>query len=116
MPRGNACSRVNWMRQGRGSRLATKARANSIASTGDSLAGPQFAISRPYKMAKSWQSLPLDAELRGCHGAASSQLSQTCIRALALIESLRTIQTESARLVLKNAVLACEPLSILRGR
>src|SRR5580692_11824151 len=59
MPRGNAYSRVNWMRQVRRSRLATKARANSIASTGDSLAGPQFAISRPCETAKSWPSLPL---------------------------------------------------------
>jgi AraC-like DNA-binding protein len=68
MPRGNACSRVNWMRQVRRSRSATKARANSIASTGDSLAGPQFAISRPCETAKSWRSLPLNGELLGCHG------------------------------------------------
>jgi len=40
MPRDNACSRMNWMRQVRRSRSATKARANSIASTGDSLASP----------------------------------------------------------------------------
>jgi|HubBroStandDraft_5_1064220.scaffolds.fasta_scaffold2063961_1 hypothetical protein len=40
MPRGNACSRVNWMRQVRHSRSATKGRANSNASIGDSLAGP----------------------------------------------------------------------------
>src|SRR6266404_4515370 len=61
MPRGNACSRVNRMRQVRRSRSATKARANSIASTGDSLAGPQFAISRPCETAKSWRSLPLNS-------------------------------------------------------
>src|SRR5712675_408449 len=104
MPRGNACSRVNWMRQVRRSWSATKARANSIASTGDSLAGPQFAISRPCDTAKSWRSLPLNVELLGYHGAACSRLSQTGLRALTLIESLRTIWTESARLVLKNAV------------
>src|ERR1700722_17047031 len=63
MPRGNAYSRVNWMRQVRRSRSATKARANSIASTSDSLAGPQFAISRPCKTVKSGRSLPLNAEL-----------------------------------------------------
>src|SRR6266403_556641 len=69
MLRGNACSRVIWMRQVRRSRSATKARANSIASTGDSLASPQFAISGPCETAKSWRSLPLNAELLGCHGA-----------------------------------------------
>src|ERR1700759_4482486 len=52
---------------------------------------PQFAISRPCEMAKSWRSLPLNAELLGCHGAACSRLSRTGLRALALIESLRTI-------------------------
>src|SRR5882724_2056603 len=77
MPRGNACSRVNWMRRVRRSRSVTKARANSIASTGDSLASPQCAISKPCKQAKSWRSLPLNAELAGCHGAACSRLSQT---------------------------------------
>jgi uncharacterized protein (DUF1330 family) len=85
------------------SRSATKVRANSIASTGDSLAGPQFAISRPCETAKSWRSLPLNTELLGRSGAACSRLSQTGLRALALIESLKTIWTESARLVLKNA-------------
>src|SRR5580700_12082362 len=85
MPRGNACLRVNSMRQVRRSRSATKARANSIASTGDSLAGPQFAISRPCETAKSWRSLPRDAELQGCHGAACSRRSQTGLRAFALI-------------------------------
>jgi hypothetical protein len=48
----------------RRSRSATKARANSIASTGDSLASPQFAISRPCETAKSWRSLPLNAKFR----------------------------------------------------
>jgi len=43
---------VNWMRQVRRSRSVTKARANSIASTGDSLAGPQCAISRPCERAE----------------------------------------------------------------
>src|ERR1700722_14668749 len=105
MPRGNACSRANWMRQVRLSKSATKARANSIASTGDSLAGPQFAISRPCETAKSWRLLALNAELQVCHGAACSRLSQTDFRALALIKSLRTIKRESARLVLKNALV-----------
>ena len=41
------------------------------------LASPQFAISRPCETAKSWRSLPLNAELLGCHGAACSRLSQT---------------------------------------
>src|ERR1700733_7494542 len=109
MPRGNACSRVNWMRQLRRSKSATKARANSIASTGDSLAGPQFAISRPCETAKSWRSLPHDAELQGCHGAACSRLSQTGLRALALIESLRTISTKSAGLILKNPLHVRNP-------
>src|SRR6266481_594696 len=88
MLRGNACSRVDWTRQVRRSRSATKARANSIASTGDSLASPQFAISRPGETAKSWRSLPLNAELLGCHGAACSRPSQTGLRALALVKSL----------------------------
>jgi len=37
------------------------------------------------------RSLPLNAELLGCHGAACSRLPQTGLKALALIESLRTI-------------------------
>jgi len=80
MARGNACSRVNWMRQVRRSRSATKARVNSIASTGDSLAGPQVAISGPCETAKSWRSLPVNAELLSCHGAACSRLPQTGLR------------------------------------
>ena len=44
------------------------AAANSIASTGDSLAGPQFAMSRPCETEKSWRLLPLNAELLGSHG------------------------------------------------
>src|SRR5258705_284458 len=51
----NSCSRVNGMRKVRGSRWVARARANSIASTGDSLASPQCAISRPCKPAKSWR-------------------------------------------------------------
>src|SRR5258707_5437506 len=70
MPHGNAYSRVDWTRQVRRSRSATNAGANSIASTGDSLASPQFAISRPCKTAESWRSLPLNAELLGCHGGS----------------------------------------------
>jgi len=66
MPRGNACSRVNWMRQVRRSRgVGYESPSQFIASTGDSLAGPQFAISGPCETAKSWRSLPLDAELLG---------------------------------------------------
>jgi hypothetical protein len=45
------------------------------------LAGLQFAISRPCKTAKSWRSLPFNAELLGCHGAACSRLSQTGLTA-----------------------------------
>jgi len=40
MPHGNAYSRVDWTRQVRRSRSATKARANSIASTGDFFGQP----------------------------------------------------------------------------
>src|SRR5882757_3070884 len=84
MPRGNAYSRVNWMRQVRRSRSATKARANSIASTGDSLASPQCAISRPCETAKSWRSLLLDAELLSCH--RGSLFSTVANRPVSLIE------------------------------
>ena len=52
---------------------------------------PPIRVSRPCETAKSWRSLPLNAELLGCHGAACSRLSQTGLRALALIKSLRTI-------------------------
>jgi hypothetical protein len=45
--------------------------------TGDSLVGPQFAISRLCETAKSWRSLLLNAEFLGCHGAACSRLPQT---------------------------------------
>ena len=77
------------MRQVQRSRSATKARANSVASTGDSLAGPQFAISRPCETAKSWRSLPLNAEIVGLPRV---QLVLDCRKqALALIESLSTI-------------------------
>jgi AraC-like DNA-binding protein len=55
------------------------------------LVGPQFAISRPCETAKLWRSLPLDAELLGCHGATCFRLSQRGLRALALIELLRTL-------------------------
>jgi AraC-like DNA-binding protein len=47
---------------------------------------PQLAISKPCQTAKSWRSLPLNAELLGWHGAVCSRLSQTGLRALALIE------------------------------
>jgi hypothetical protein len=53
MPRGNACSRVNWMRQVRRSRSDTKARANSIANTGDSLASPHSRYQGPARRQSS---------------------------------------------------------------
>src|SRR5260370_21269257 len=100
MPRGSAYSRVDWTRQLRRSRSATKARANSIASTGDSLASPQFAISRPCETAKSWRSLPLNAELLSGHGAACSRLSRTgrlrLSEAIEAIDGL-LVDTEIAR-------------------
>jgi hypothetical protein len=64
--RGCGCSRVNWMRRVQRSRSATKVRANSIASTGVSLASHRCEISRDCETAESWRSLPLNAVLLGC--------------------------------------------------
>src|SRR6266536_810859 len=67
-----------------------KAQASSIASIGVSLASPQFAISRPSETAKSWRSLPLNAELLGCpRGGLFSTVANSPMRPFELASSWR---------------------------
>jgi hypothetical protein len=70
-------------------------------STGVSLASPQFAISRPFETAKSWPSLPLNAELLGCpKGGLFSTVANSPMC------SLSSRQAGSYRLVRINALVA----------